>query len=93
MTRSKKKGLFIQHALLKKVLNSKNNTIKTWSRSSSIVPEMVGKTILVHNGHKHIPVLITENMINMKLGEFALTRTWRKHGGKTPSVQGKRKTK
>jgi small subunit ribosomal protein S19 len=81
--RSIKKGPFIDHHLMKKVeeavsSNSKR-PIKTWSRRSMILPEMVGLTIAVHNGRQHVPVLVTENMVGHKLGEFALTRTYRGH--------------
>jgi len=81
--RSVKKGPFVDHHLMKKVeqalaTNSKK-PIKTWSRRSMIVPEMIGLTIAVHNGRQHVPVLITENMVGMKLGEFAPTRTFRGH--------------
>jgi len=81
--RSIKKGPFVDHHLLKKVdeavsSNSKR-PIKTWSRRSLILPEMVGLTIAVHNGRQHVPVLITENMVGHKLGEFSLTRTFRGH--------------
>jgi small subunit ribosomal protein S19 len=83
MSRSLKKGPFIDEKLLKKVLNAKaaggRDQIKTWSRSSSISPEMVGLTIAVHNGRVHIPVFITEAMVGHKLGEFAPTRTFRQH--------------
>lgn len=85
MSRSLKKGPFIQPALLKKVqaaVAGDRNAIKTWSRSSTISPEMVGKTIGVHNGKQHIPVLIVEDMVGHKLGEFALTRKFFRHGGK-----------
>jgi small subunit ribosomal protein S19 len=81
--RSIRKGPFIDHHLAKKVQeavaqNSKR-PIKTWSRRSMVLPEMVGLTIAVHNGRQHVPVLINENMIGHKLGEFALTRTFRGH--------------
>ncbi|MDM8557557.1 30S ribosomal protein S19 [Candidatus Parabeggiatoa sp. HSG14] len=83
MPRSIKKGPFVDLHLLKKVENAittKNKRpIKTWSRRSMIIPEMVGLTIAVHNGRQHIPVFITENMVGHKLGEFALTRTYRGH--------------
>ena len=83
MPRSIKKGPFVDHHLIKKVdeavsSNSKR-PIKTWSRRSMILPEMVGLTIAVHNGRQHVPVLVTENMVGHKLGEFALTRTYRGH--------------
>ncbi len=83
MPRSLKKGPFIDHHLLDKVnkaVESKDRKpIKTWSRRSTIFPEMVGLTIAVHNGRQHVPVLINENMVGHKLGEFALTRTYRGH--------------
>jgi small subunit ribosomal protein S19 len=84
MARSLKKGPFIDHHLIKKVEAAGNNTkkpIKTWSRRSTILPEMIGFTIAVHNGKNHIPVLVNENMVGHKLGEFALTRTFKGHGG------------
>ena len=83
MARSLKKGPFIDDHLVKKVeeLNRKNEkrVIKTWSRRSTIIPEMVGHTIAVHDGRKHVPVYITESMVGHKLGEFAITRTFRGH--------------
>lgn len=84
MSRSLKKGPFIHPALLKKVQASGNDrtVIKTWSRSSTIAPEMVGKTIGVHNGKQHLPILIVEDMVGHKLGEFAPTRKFFRHGGK-----------
>ncbi|PNS07582.1 30S ribosomal protein S19 [Solilutibacter silvestris] len=84
MPRSLKKGPFIDHHLIKKVEVAGTNTkkpIKTWSRRSMIMPEMVGFTIAVHNGKAHVPVLINENMVGHKLGEFSLTRTFKGHGG------------
>ena len=85
MARSIKKGPFIDHHLAKKVANSDetNNKrpIKTWSRRSMILPEMVGLTIAVHNGRQHVPILINDQMIGHKLGEFAQTRTFRGHSG------------
>src|SRR3972149_985891 len=84
MGRSLKKGPFIDLHLLEKVeamnRESERRVIKTWSRRSSVVPEMVGHTIAVHNGKKFIPVYITENMVGHKLGEFSPTRTFRAHG-------------
>ena len=84
MARSLKKGPFCDAHLLKKVdaQNAANtkNIIKTWSRRSTIFPEMIGHTIAVHDGRKHVPVYITEDMVGHKLGEFALTRTYRGHG-------------
>jgi small subunit ribosomal protein S19 len=85
MSRSLKKGIFADPKLLKKVQNMKpgdKKVIKTWSRSSTIVPEMVGFTFGVHNGREHIPVFVTEDMVGHKLGEFSPTRTFRGHGGK-----------
>ena len=83
MPRSLKKGPFVDHHLMKKVLeqNEKGtkNVIKTWSRRSMVVPEMIGHTIAVHDGRKHVPVFITEAMIGHKLAEFAPTRTFRSH--------------
>ena len=87
MPRSVKKGPFLDDHLLRKVkhLNETNETIviKTWSRRSTIIPEMVGHTISVHNGRKFIPVYITENMVGHKLGEFSPTRTFKGHTGRT----------
>jgi small subunit ribosomal protein S19 len=81
--RSLKKGPFVDHHLYKKVQDAveTNNKrpIKTWSRRSMVIPEMVGLTIAVHNGRQHVPVLINENMVGHKLGEFSLTRTYRGH--------------
>ena len=83
MSRSLKKGPFIADKLLKKVekLNSvnKKEVIKTWSRASTILPQMVGHTIAVHNGRQHIPVFISDQMVGHKLGEFAPTRTFKGH--------------
>ena len=85
MSRSLKKGPYIHYKLERKVLaaqeQNNKNTIKTWSRASMISPEFVGLTIAVHNGNKHIPVYITENMVGHKLGEFAPTRIFRGHAG------------
>ena len=86
MSRSLKKGPFIDFKLEKRVLTmndlGKKTVIKTWSRRSMISPDFVGHTIAVHNGNKFIPVYITENMVGHKLGEFAPTRIFRGHGGK-----------
>lgn len=86
MARSVKKGPFIDAHLLAKiaVLNesSTRRVVKTWSRRSTIIPDMVGHTIAVHNGQKFIPVYVSENMVGHKLGEFAMTRTFRGHSGK-----------
>ena len=83
MPRSLKKGPFVDGHLIKKVENQNekgtHNVIKTWSRRSMIVPEMIGHTIAVHDGRKHIPVFITESMVGHKLGEFAQTRLFRGH--------------
>lgn len=83
MSRSLKKGPFVADHLMKKVekLNAKGDkqVIKTWSRASTIVPQMIGHTIAVHNGRQHVPVFISEQMVGHKLGEFALTRTFRGH--------------
>lgn len=91
MSRSLKKGPYIDAKLLKKVLAlgpDEKTIIKTWARASSIAPEMVGKTIAVHNGKTHVPVFVTENMVGHKLGEFAPTRKFRGHGGKLAKAQG-----
>lgn len=85
MSRSLKKGPFVDFKLARKVaaLGPNDRTIiKTWARASSISPDMVGRTIAVHNGKMHVPVLITENMVGHKLGEFSPTRKFRRHGGK-----------
>ena len=83
MSRSLKKGPFIEPKLLKKVeaMNAKNEkkVIKTWSRASTIFPQMVGHTIAVHDGRRHVPIYVTENMVGHKLGEFAPTRTFKGH--------------
>ena len=83
MARSIKKGPFIDHHLMNKVTVAKDSNdkrpIKTWSRRSLVLPEMVGLTIAIHNGRDHVPVFITENMVGHKLGEFAVTRTFRGH--------------
>ncbi|MCH2533585.1 MAG: 30S ribosomal protein S19 [Bdellovibrionales bacterium] len=87
MARSIKKGPFVDHHLLNTVdaandEGGKRKVIKTWSRRSTIVPSMIGLTIAVHDGRKHVPVMVNENMIGHKLGEFALTRTYRGHAEK-----------
>jgi small subunit ribosomal protein S19 len=83
MPRSVKKGPFIEHSLLAKVraarASNDKKPIKTWSRRSMVIPDMVGLTIGVHNGRQHVPVFVTENMVGHKLGEFAATRTFRGH--------------
>ncbi|MEZ4704284.1 MAG: 30S ribosomal protein S19 [Bdellovibrionota bacterium] len=85
MSRSTKKGPFVDGYLLKKVTDidttGKKQVIKTWSRRSTIVPEFVGHTFAIHNGRKFLPIFITENMVGHKLGEFALTRTFHVHSG------------
>jgi small subunit ribosomal protein S19 len=87
MTRSVKKGPYIDKKLLKKILDmnktSGKRVIKTWARRSTISPEMVGHTLAVHNGNKFIPIYISENMVGHKVGEFSLTRTYRGHTSKT----------
>ena len=84
MARSVKKGFFVDDHLMKKVVAMKNETktkmIKTWSRRSTIIPDMVGLTFAVHNGRKFVPVYCTENMVGHKLGEFSMTRTYGGHG-------------
>ena len=89
MSRSIKKGPFVDHHLMAKVDKARNTSdkrpIKTWSRRSTIVPDFIGLTIAVHNGKQHVPVYITENMVGHKLGEFALTRLFKSH-----SAAGKR---
>ena len=85
MSRSLKKGPFVDFKLAKKVATlglDDRTIINTWARASTISPEMVGRTIAVHNGKVHVPVLISENMVGHKLGEFSPTRKFRKHGGK-----------
>ncbi len=86
MGRSVKKGVYIEEKLLKRVLDAKRSqqreVIRTWSRRSTVIPEMVGMTLAVHNGKKFIPVFISENMVGCKLGEFALTRNYKGHTSK-----------
>lgn len=85
MARSIKKGPYVYHKLLKKLEraqeSNKKSVIKTWSRSSMIIPDMVGQTVAVHNGKTFVPVFVTENMVGHKLGEFSPTRTFKGHGG------------
>lgn len=87
MSRSTKKGPFVHAKLLKQVEEMNNNgehkVVKTWSRSSTIFPQMIGHTIAVHDGRKHVPVYISEDMVGHKLGEFSLTRTFKGHDDKT----------
>ncbi len=85
MPRSLKKGPYVADHLMKKLermqRSGQKQPIKTWSRNSTILPDFVGYTFSVHDGRKHIPVFVTENMVGYKLGEFVMTRTFRKHGG------------
>lgn len=85
MARSLSKGPFIDHHLAAKVAKARENNdrrpIKTWSRRSMVIPDMVGLTIAIHNGRQHVPIYVTENMVGHKLGEFAATRTFRSHSG------------
>lgn len=91
MSRSVKKGPYVHTSLLKKIdaLNAANDkkVVKTWSRSSTILPDFVGHTIAVHDGRKHVPVFITEDMVGHKLGEFAPTRTYKGHADKTTKLR------
>ena len=95
MARSLKKGFFVDDHLQQKVatLNDAGHkkVVKTWSRRSTVIPDMVGHTIAVHNGTKFIPVYVSENMVGHKLGEFSATRTFRGHSGKKEKVATKRK--
>jgi len=90
MSRSVKKGPYVQPVLMKRVeamnTSGKKVVLKTWSRTSTIFPEFVGHTIAVHDGRKHVPVYVTEDMVGHKLGEFAPTRTFRGHSGEKSSV-------
>lgn len=85
MSRSVKKGPYVQAVLLKRIqamnASGEKKVVKTWSRSSTIYPDFVGHTIAVHDGRKHVPVYITEDMVGLKLGEFAPTRTFKGHAG------------
>jgi small subunit ribosomal protein S19 len=87
MSRSTKKGWFVQPSLMKKIegmnKSRERKIIKTWSRASTIFPEFVNHTIAVHDGRRHVPIFISENMVGHRLGEFAPTRHFRGHGGKT----------
>ena len=93
MSRSVKKGPYVEPKLLKRIeeLNEKNEkkVLKTWSRSSTIFPQMVGHTIAVYDGRKHVPVYVTEDMVGCKLGEFAPTRTFKGHSGSEKSTGGR----
>jgi small subunit ribosomal protein S19 len=95
MARSLKKGFFIYYKLQRKIdaLNesTKKQVVKTWSRSSTISPDFVGHTIAVHNGHKFIPVYVTENMVGHKLGEFSPTRNYRGHAGHRKDARSAKK--
>ena len=92
MPRSLKKGPFVDVHLLKKVIDTvetkSKKPIKTWSRRSMIIPDMIGITIAVHNGRQHVPIYISENMVGHKLGEFAITRTFRVHSGDRKVKEG-----
>ncbi len=94
MSRSTKKGPYIDPKLMRKVeivrASARKEVIRTWSRSSTIMPEMVGLTIAVHDGRRHIPVFCTENMVGHKLGEFAFTRTFRGHRGRSETTSSTR---
>jgi len=91
MSRSVKKGPFVSERLLNKIVEMNNSgkktVLKTWSRSSTIFPDFVGHTIAVHDGRKHVPVYVTEEMVGHKLGEFAPTRTFRGHAGEKASAR------
>ena len=91
MSRSIKKGPFIQPVLLKRVqeMNAKGEkkVLKTWSRASTIFPDFIGHTVAVHDGRKHVPVYVTEDMVGHKFGEFAPTRTFREHAGEKASTR------
>ncbi len=93
MGRSVKKGPFVQPVLLKRVVEmnktGEKRVLKTWSRSSTIFPDFVGHTFAVHDGRKHVPVYVTEDMVGHKLGEFAPTRTFKGHAGSKTSNNGK----
>ena len=94
MPRSVKKGPYVEGSLMKKlnrmITSGQRQPIKTWSRRSTIVPDFVGYTFAIYDGRKHVPVFVTENMVGYKLGEFAPTRTFRKHGGgKAKKAPGK----
>ena len=93
MSRSLKKAPYVEEKLFNRIvaMNEKNEkkVLKTWSRASTIFPEFVGHTIAVHDGRKHIPVYVTEDMVGHKLGEFALTRTFKGHAGSKTSNNGK----
>ena len=94
MSRSIKKGPYVQEVLLKRVVAmneaGEKKVLKTWSRSSTIFPDFVGHTFAVHDGRKHVPVYVTEDMVGHKLGEFAPTRTYKGHAGSKTSNSGKK---
>jgi len=94
MGRSVKKGPFVQEVLMKRVLQmneaGEHKVVKTWSRSSTIFPDFVGHTFAVHDGRKHVPVYVTEDMVGHKLGEFAPTRTYKGHAGSRTTNNGKK---
>ena len=97
MSRSVKKGPYVDPKLIKKILSAQRSgsrgVIRTWSRASTIMPEMVGATVAIHDGRRHVPVFLTENMVGHKLGEFAPTRTFRGHSSRserTTQVQRRR---
>jgi small subunit ribosomal protein S19 len=96
LTRSTKKGPFVEGKLAKKVeavqRSGQKTIIRTWSRASTIMPQMVGLTIAVYDGRRHVPIFITENMVGHRLGEFALTRTFRGHGGRSEKFTKVRRT-
>ena len=96
MSRSTKKGPFVDPKLMKKVeavrRGGERTVIKTWSRASTVMPEMVGLNIAVHDGRRHVPIFITENMVGHKLGEFALTRNFRGHSGRSERTTTVRRT-
>ena len=94
MSRSSKKGPFVEERLLSRIQrmneSGSKQMVRTWSRSSTVFPEMVGHTIAVHDGRKHVPVFLTEQMVGHKLGEFAPTRTYRGHGNdRTAKMKGR----
>jgi small subunit ribosomal protein S19 len=95
MSRSSKKGPYVDIKLLSRIedMNRANEkrVLRTWSRASTIFPQMVGHTIAVHDGRRHVPIYVTENMVGHKLGEFAPTRLFRGHGGKKADKRGKMK--
>ena len=93
MSRSLKKGPYVEESLLRKVekmkASGKKQPIKTWSRRSMVIPDFVGLTFAIHNGRQHMPIFITENMVGHRLGEFAPTRTFKAHGNSAAKVEKK----